>query len=87
MDSQVTVTCVLLGTEGCSHLYAHVLGGVVNPTVETASCLPYPVLIPSFLTNRTLGNGSVQKITFPRLICRLECPEIYLEVAESAFSP
>lgn len=87
MHSQVTDTCVLLGTEGCSHSYACVLGAVVNPVVETASCLPYPVFVPFFLANRTLGNGSGRKITFPRLLCRWEWPEIYLEVAKSAFSP
>ena len=85
MDSQVTDTCVLLGTEGCSRSYACVLGGVVNPVVETVSCLPYPVFVPFFLANRTLGNESSRKITFLRLLCRCEWPEIYVEVAESAF--
>lgn len=64
MHSQVTDTCVLLGTEGCSHSYACVLGAVVNPVVETASCLPYPVFVPFFLANRTWAMGVAEKLHF-----------------------
>lgn len=42
----------------CKPVCVCVLGEALISAVETASCLPYPIPIFFFLTNRTLSTGS-----------------------------